>query len=132
LEGTVADEPVVADESMGRLVQGCARGQSGASCGGDSTPGTWSEALAYCEALVWGGHDDWRLPDIKELRAMIDNSRTGPALDPAFYPNAPNLPAWSSTTNVVDPTEAWTVTVGFGGGIQAGGKAAMLTIRCVI
>lgn len=63
---------------------------------------------------------------------MIDNSRTGPALDPAYYPNAPDLPAWSSTTDVVHPSEAWSVTVGFGGGIQAAGKSATLTIRCVI
>ena len=65
MEGTVPDEPVVVDESMGRLVQGCARGQSGAACVGDSSPGTWSDALAYCAALVWGGHDDWRLPTSK-------------------------------------------------------------------
>jgi hypothetical protein len=61
---------------------------------------------------------------------MIDNSRTAPGLDPALYPNAPNLPAWSSTTDTADASQAWTVTVGFGGGIQEGGKSSELTVRC--
>jgi hypothetical protein len=62
---------------------------------------------------------------------MIDSSRTGPGLDPALYPNAPTLPAWTSTTDAADAAEAFTVTVGFGGGIQEGGKTATLTVRCV-
>jgi hypothetical protein len=129
---SVAGEPVVIDHVTGRSHQGCARGQTGDDCaGGANDPATWEDALAYCSALSWGGFDDWRLPDVKELRSMIDSSRTGPGLDPALYPNAPTLPAWTSTTDAADAAEAFTVTVGFGGGIQEGGKTATLTVRCV-
>ena len=31
----------------------------------------WDEANAYCAALVEGGHDDWVLPTIEELRSLI-------------------------------------------------------------
>ncbi|MBO4698075.1 DUF1566 domain-containing protein [bacterium] len=33
----------------------------------------WSPAVDYCENLVEGGFTDWRLPDIGELRTLIQN-----------------------------------------------------------
>ncbi len=33
--------------------------------------GTWSESEQYCEDLEWGGHSDWRLPTVTELRSLI-------------------------------------------------------------
>jgi hypothetical protein len=32
---------------------------------------TWSNALAYCESLTYGGHSDWRLPNRLELHSLI-------------------------------------------------------------
>ena len=29
------------------------------------------DAIRYCEELVMGGYDDWRLPDIDEMRTVI-------------------------------------------------------------
>ena len=33
---------------------------------------TWIEAEGYAEALRIGGHDDWRLPSVKELISLVD------------------------------------------------------------
>jgi hypothetical protein len=30
---------------------------------------SWQAALAHCEGLDWGGHTDWRLPDVVEARS---------------------------------------------------------------
>ena len=79
---------------------------------------TWEQALAWTQARNaegYLGHDDWRLPDAKELQSIVDYSRapdaTGSAaLDPLFgvsqitneagesdYPSF-----WSSTTHIGD------------------------------
>jgi hypothetical protein len=33
---------------------------------------TWQAAMAYADALDLAGHDDWRLPNIKELLSIMD------------------------------------------------------------
>ena len=37
----------------------------------DSMP--WNDAINYCKNLNEGGHSDWRLPNIDELRTLIKN-----------------------------------------------------------
>lgn len=53
----------------------------------------WENALAYAEAATLSGYDDWRLPNVKELQAIIDYSYSpsaydeanlGAAIDPMF------------------------------------------------
>ena len=49
----------------------------------------WEEALSYAESLELGGHDDWRLPNAKELQSIVDYTKspqtTGtPAIDDLF------------------------------------------------
>lgn len=36
----------------------------------------YEEAVSYCENLSENGHDDWRLPNIDELRSLIKNRKT--------------------------------------------------------
>ena len=33
----------------------------------------WCEALRYCDALTLAGHDDWRLPNIREPVSIADH-----------------------------------------------------------
>ncbi|TCS41081.1 DUF1566 domain-containing protein [Reinekea marinisedimentorum] len=49
----------------------------------------WRSAMNYCENLHFAGHDDWRLPDAKQLHSILDYERcpdvtNSPAIDPLF------------------------------------------------
>lgn len=59
---------------------------------------TWKDALAYCESLLLGGHDDWRLPNAKELDRLVDLNTSNPAIDTTYFPNTNNTLYWTSTS----------------------------------
>jgi hypothetical protein len=49
----------------------------------------WEEALKHAESLELGGHDDWRLPNAKELQSIVDYTRSvqttgSAAINPMF------------------------------------------------
>jgi hypothetical protein len=76
---------------------------------------SWEDALAWVEQKNdddYLGHDDWRLPDTKELQSILDYTRSpqttsSPAIDPVFNTTAiavedggTDYPFyWSSTTH---------------------------------
>ena len=66
-------------------------------------PLDWKEALAYCEHLDLGGHDDWRMPTLKELQSLVDYSRDGPAVNTTYFPDTESDYYWHSTTRSADP-----------------------------
>mgnify|MGYP001596254201 CR=1 FL=1 len=72
----------------------------------------WCDALAYCKNLSFADHDDWRLPNVRELQSIVDYGRFNPAIDPVF--GAFGYTHWSSTSNANGPGSAWVVGVGVG------------------
>ena len=91
---------------------------------------TWGPALSYCEGLSLGGKTDWRLPNIKELESLTDNTRYNPAIDTAFFPGAISSDYWSSTTSVDDPDYAWFVYFS-NGYVVSYYKNDLYYVRCV-
>jgi hypothetical protein len=88
---------------------------------------TWPQALAYAENLVLAGHDDWRLPNAKELQSIVDYTRSpdatdSPALSPLFRATPIRNEAgqkdwgfyWTSTTHLDGPNASQAVYVAFG------------------
>jgi hypothetical protein len=93
------NEPIVADLVTGLHWQGCDPGRSGDGCTtGTSKEMGWQDAVAYCDALSWGGKDDWYLPDSYELMSIFDITKsgdTGVRIDPAVFPHS-SWAYWSS------------------------------------
>jgi len=82
----------------------------------------WEDALAYAESLQLAGHDDWRLPNVKELQSIVDYTKSpsanepnnlGPAINTDFF-EVTALP--EGTTNY-DPDYGyyWTSTSAYFG-----------------
>lgn len=70
----------------------------------------WREALAYAEGLTLAGHDDWRLPNAKELQSIVDYTHspatTGTAaIDPVLKVSEVESWYWSSTTHFDGPRD---------------------------
>ena len=67
----------------------------------------WCDALAYCNNLSFAGHDDWRLPNVRELQSIVDYGQRNPAIDPVF--SASSDAYWSSTSYTGNPVFGWYV-----------------------
>lgn len=71
---SAGDEPIVQDNITTLMWQGCTAGLHGEQC----ELGTGVElshiqtGREYCDGLVWGGHDDWILPDAYALISLLD------------------------------------------------------------
>ena len=48
---------------------------------------TWDQAATYAENLQLAGHDDWRMPTIKELYSLVDFSGTMRTMTPYINTN---------------------------------------------
>jgi len=62
----------------------------------------WQGALAFCKELRLAGHDDWRLPNVKELESIIELSQNNPAVENKFKNVGDSGYYWSSSEHESD------------------------------
>ena len=68
---------------------------------------TWEQALNYAANLVFAGKSDWRLPNIKELTSINDESHNAPSINLTFFPTLKSNRYWSSTSQKNVSVNAW-------------------------
>ena len=91
---------------------------------------TWEDALKYARGTSLAGHNDWRLPNVKELESLNDESIVEPSIPKSAFPGVAEDVYWTSTTLVNHPTRAWTVD--FEAGIASyEEKTGKLLVRAV-
>lgn len=84
-----------------------------------TTASSWEDAISYCEGLTEfsGG---WRLPNIAELKSIIDDNSTT-HVNSAFNNANSDKQFWSSTSHAPSSTAnfAWTITFSNGQSVTA-------------
>ena len=71
---------------------------------------TASGASAYCQSLSLGGvSSGWRLPSVRELQTLTDETLFEPAIDSTAFPPAGGTAFWTSTPWNETPTNIFYV-----------------------
>ncbi len=127
----------VTDSGTGLVWQKCSAGL-GTTLGNCSTGITslysWSSAISYCEGLTLGSRSDWRLPNINELRSIVDyGSSTSPSINTTIFPNTQSNYYWSSSSYALAWGQAYSVIFTNGAVIYRYTEGAFYQycVRCV-
>jgi hypothetical protein len=107
---------------------------------------TWENAFAVHVAglntALFAGHNDWRLPNVKELQSIVNYENFSPSVSSAFNNSCDPGDTvtdgsctaassyWSSTSFAFDPTVAWFVDF-LVGSVDGDGKGVDLPVRAV-
>jgi len=106
-DGTVTHKPT------GLMWKRCGEGQSwnGTTCTGTLDALSWDQAVAAAASATFAGHDDWRLPNVKELSALVERRCWGPALNHDVFPGVPDDAYFWSATPTSWTDGAWFLAV---------------------
>ena len=88
---------------------------------------TWANAKTYCATLDLAGMVGWRLPTIKELLSIVDQSLSWPSIDPSAFPSTPSSYFSSSSMDSYGSV----LLLHFGTGTLGSGGEDNAVFRCV-
>lgn len=95
----------------------------------------WKDAIDFCENSSFAGYEDWRLPNINELKTIIDRRKKGIAIVEDFKNldalDTVSLKHWSSTTYIHSKTKAHSINFAHGTIAVSVKHTAENYVRCV-
>ena len=113
-------DATVTDLKTGLMWKQCPEGKSGSDClTGNYQNAFWDTSLNEIVKLNAGagfaGYKDWRMPNVKELRSIIEAQCYGPAVNEEVFPNTPLVNfLTSSLVNDTDRNRIWAIEFRFG------------------
>ena len=114
----IGTDETVTDLKTNLMWQICPAGLTGNNCSqGKAANMNWQQALLYAEeqrSKKLTGHNDWRLPTIKELRTISNHQCNYPAVNIHVFPNTPSYWFWSITPVISDGAYAWGIASDYG------------------
>ena len=119
----------VTDQVTHLMWKQCAEGLSTAvaSCDtGGAIAFTWQTALQRAADVNGGsagenlGHQDWRVPNYKELMSLVETACDNPAINATRFPSTPSSSFWTASPATVFVNAVWGVDFaeGLGGFIS--------------
>jgi hypothetical protein len=122
------------DSNTGLTWKKCLEGQNSNDCTGTQTY-TWQEALQRALVLNsnggFAGKSDWRLPNIKELRSIIEKQCSVPAINLTLFPGNSSPHIWTSSPIAgANGSRAWYVDFYYGSTLSDL-KSSKLYVRLV-
>jgi Protein of unknown function (DUF1566) len=93
---------------------------------GDDSIWAWLDQVNAEGGTGFAGHDDWRIPNVRELHTLVDYGETGTAIDFTFDFDCTsgcrgidcactaNTNTWSSTTSIQSDKSAWAINFSTG------------------
>ena len=108
----------VTDTETGLMWDKCTWGLSGSNCrSGTASQYTWVAALAAAQtanAAAYLGYSDWRLPNVAELRSLVETACYNPSINEALFPGTQGSVYWSASSYASSSNFAWIVDFGYG------------------
>ncbi len=98
------------------------------------TPGDGTDTEDFIQNLNdnnFGGFSDWRLPNVKELKSIVDNGRDRPTVNGDYFKNTTTSQYWSSTTVARNNEFVWPVYFGIGLVLDSSRKNNACYVRAV-
>ncbi len=102
----------VTDTRTGLMWKQCLEGYEGDQC---ATPNgtaafSWQGALDHAVQHTFAGHADWRVPDIKELRSLVEECKVTPAINNGVFKGSLYEMAWSGSPHAGAGSDmAWAI-----------------------
>ena len=72
---------------------------NGVTCEGERALKFWMDALAAGNSLVFAGHNDWRLPNLKEMLSILEERCEAPSINAILFPGNQEHGYWTSTSD---------------------------------
>ena len=124
--GDSANNAVV-DRLTGLTWRRCLEGQvwNGSACTGAIQSYAHEAALSRARNQM-----GWRLPNVKELSSLVDRPRPDPALYNSYFPLVGNPWLWSTSSEVANALNAWSMSTS--GGVTTTNRSFVLELRLVL
>ncbi len=122
------DGAVVRHDDTGLEWQRCPVGMNWTEdgCDGSAQELTWEEALQHAD-----GESGWRLPNIKELRSIVERCTYEPAINQQVFPDTPSSAFWSASPRTGPGNYAWSLRFDEGFASTGGRSSSEFKVRLV-